>query len=121
MKNRITKVDDGTTAQIDPNNVLAARKAKCYNCKHASSAFKIAGKTHHQCNHPKHDKGFENGTLSPWDTLKEFYNSCNTHEFRYAIYEEAKKQLNEKLDADEQAAKEVLEQIQLSKQKINGN
>jgi len=58
------------------------KKAKCYNCKHASGAFKIANKTHHQCNHPKHKEGFENGTVSPWDTLQEFYNSCNTHEFK---------------------------------------
>lgn len=55
---------------------------KCYNCKHASSAFKIGGKTHHQCNHQKHEKGFESGELSPWDTLQEFYNTCDTHEFR---------------------------------------
>lgn len=85
MKNRSTKIDNGTNAQTDANTVLAAvptRKAKCYNCKHASSAFKIAGKTHHQCNHPKHKEGFKNGTLSSWDTLQEFYNSCNTHEFR---------------------------------------
>lgn len=58
------------------------KKAKCYNCKHASSAFKIAGKTHHQCNHPNHEAGFESGELSPWDTLQEFYNTCDSHEFR---------------------------------------
>ena len=57
-------------------------KPKCYNCKHASSAFKISGKTHHQCNHPKHEEGFKSGELSPWDTLQEFYNTCDTHEFR---------------------------------------
>lgn len=55
---------------------------KCYNCKHASQSFKIAGKTHHQCNHPKHEDGFKNGTLSPWDTLQEFHNTCDTHEFK---------------------------------------
>jgi len=44
--------------------------------------FKIAGKTHHQCNHPKHKEGFENGSLSPWDTLQEFYNTCQSHEFK---------------------------------------
>ena len=57
-------------------------KPKCYNCKHASSAFKIAGKTHHQCNHPKHEEGFKSGKLSPWDTLQEFYNTCETHELK---------------------------------------
>jgi hypothetical protein len=71
----------------DANRLLPAvpsRKPKCYNCKHASSAFKIAGKTHHQCNHPKHEAGFESGELSPWDTLQEFYNTCESHEFRQA-------------------------------------
>jgi len=61
-----------------------SKKPKCYNCKFASSAFKIAGKTHHQCNHPKHEEGFKSGELSPWDTLQEFYNTCDTHEFRQA-------------------------------------
>ncbi len=62
-------------------NTTKNKKPKCYNCKHASSAFKIAGKTHHQCNHPKHKKGLESGELSPWSTLQEFYNTCDTHEF----------------------------------------
>ena len=57
-------------------------KGKCYNCKHASMGFKIAGKTHYQCNHPKHDTEFESGELSPWDTLQEFYNTCESHEFK---------------------------------------
>lgn len=55
---------------------------KCYNCKHASEAFKIAGKTHHQCNHPKHHAGFESGALSAWDTLQEWYNTCESHELK---------------------------------------
>jgi hypothetical protein len=63
---------------------VPSNKPKCYNCKHASLAFKIGGKTHHQCNHPKHEKGFQSGELSPWDTLQEFYNTCDTHEFRKA-------------------------------------
>ena len=62
--------------------VVPSKKPKCYNCKHASVGFKIAGKTHHQCLHPKHNKGFESGELSAFDTLQEFYNSCDTHEFR---------------------------------------
>lgn len=58
-----------------------AKNAKCYNCKHASKGFKIAGTTYHQCNHKKHNNGFESGKLTAWDTLKEFYQSCDTHEF----------------------------------------
>lgn len=64
------------------NGIGATSKPKCYNCKFASSAFKIGNKTHHQCNHLKHKQGFENGTLSPWDTLQEFYNTCEDHEFK---------------------------------------
>ena len=65
-------------------NAVHSSKPKCYNCKHASSAFKIAGKTHHQCNHPKYESRFKSGELSPWDTLQEFYNTCESHEFRQA-------------------------------------
>ncbi len=56
-------------------------KPRCHNCKHASSAFKIAGKTHHQCNHIKHKYGLLSGEISAWDTLQEWYNTCDTHEF----------------------------------------
>jgi len=63
---------------------------KCYNCSHASSAFKIAGITHHQCTHPKHKEGFANGTLSPWDTLQEFYNTCEDHEIKNQQNENSK-------------------------------
>ena len=55
---------------------------KCYNCIYASSVFKIAGTTHHQCCHPKHDAGFKSGELSPWDTLQNWYNTCESHEFK---------------------------------------
>jgi len=61
------------------------KKPKCYNCKFASPAFKIANKTHHQCSHPKHDEAFERGELSPWDTLQEFWNTCESHEFKKEI------------------------------------
>jgi len=63
------------------------KKPKCHNCKHASSSFKIGNKTHHQCNHPKHEEGFNNGTLSPWDTLQEFYNTCESHEYKTLTHE----------------------------------
>ena len=62
--------------------VVRHASRKCFNCKHASNAFKIAGKTHHQCCHPKHEAGFESGELSAWDTLQEWYNSCESHELR---------------------------------------
>lgn len=57
-------------------------KAKCHNCKHASGAFKVGNKTHHQCNHIKHKEGFESGELCAWDTLQEWYNTCESHEYK---------------------------------------
>lgn len=57
-------------------------RAKCHNCKYSSSGFKIAGKTHHQCNHPKHEECFKSGELCAWDTLQEWYNSCESHVFK---------------------------------------
>ena len=57
------------------------KNPKCHNCKHASGGFKIAGSTHHQCIHPKHQPGFESGELSAWDTLRTFYDTCESHEF----------------------------------------
>ena len=76
MKNETSKTEQPCTIQ----NVV--RSAKCHNCKHSSTGFKIAGNTHHQCNHPKHEEGFKSGELSPWDTLQEWYNSCESHEFK---------------------------------------
>lgn len=55
---------------------------KCYNCKHASDPFKIAGKTHVRCCHKKNEKGLLSGELSPWDILQEFSNKCEDHEFK---------------------------------------
>jgi hypothetical protein len=57
---------------------------KCFNCKHASEAFTIGSMTHHQCLHPKHEDGLKGGTISPWDTLKEFHDTCESHEFKTA-------------------------------------
>lgn len=57
-------------------------KKKCYNCKYASARFKIGDMTHHQCCHPKHVQGIQEGTLSAYDTLREFYNTCESHEFK---------------------------------------
>jgi len=54
------------------------------------------------------------------EKARELFEKATTDEMK-AIFEEAKKQLNEKLDADEKSAKELLAGIELSKQKINGN
>lgn len=54
---------------------------KCYNCKHAGRQFKILGKTHLHCEHPKYPEADkESGKISPYDTLMEFWNTCEDHE-----------------------------------------
>jgi len=54
------------------------------------------------------------------EKARELFEKATTDEQK-AIFEEAKAQLNKKLDDDEKAAKELLAGIELSKQKINGN
>ena len=61
---------------------METNKAKCHNCKHASKAFKIADNTHHQCNHIKHKEGLESGEITAWDTLQNWYSTCESHEFK---------------------------------------
>ncbi len=72
-----------TKTDIVSNSQLSSvPKPKCHNCKHASPAFKVGKKTYHQCNHIKHKSGMLSGEISAWDTLQEWYNTCDTHEFR---------------------------------------
>src|SRR5690606_801300 len=48
---------------------------------HAGQQFKIAGKTHLHCEHPKYPEADkESGKISPYDTLMEFWNTCNDFE-----------------------------------------
>ena len=56
------------------------KKDKCWNCKHASSRFQIADKTHYSCLHPKHKEELRSGELSPWDMLRYWYDTCDSHE-----------------------------------------
>ena len=57
-------------------------KRKCYNCKYAGTAFKLGGLTHQHCEHPKYKEQFDKGTLSPYDTLNKFSDTCENHEFK---------------------------------------
>ena len=62
---------------------LGKKKAKCYNCKHSGTTFKISKVTHQHCEHPKYTREmFESVELSPWDTLCTFSDTCDDHEFR---------------------------------------
>jgi len=59
------------------------KKAKCYNCKFKSPAFKIANLTHHHCYSPTYQKQHEDGNSpSPWETLRVFSYTCDEHEFK---------------------------------------
>lgn len=58
------------------------KKRKCHNCKFGGHQFRIGKLTHLHCNHPDYDVDINNGTLSPWDTLRVFSDGCNEHQFR---------------------------------------
>lgn len=59
---------------------------KCYNCKFAGKSFKIAGKTHMHCEHPKQDEEFKsNPNFSAWDTLRVFWNTCQDHKLKINV------------------------------------
>lgn len=51
-------------------------RKRCYNCKHGGDKFKIDKLTHLHCQHPKHDIP----DISPWDTLCEWWSSCDDWE-----------------------------------------
>ena len=77
----ITQIERVLVDTEDEINFKEWSKKKCSNCKHASKSFKITGKSHVYCNHPKHDEGIKICEISQWDTLQESSNSCDTHEF----------------------------------------
>jgi hypothetical protein len=48
--------------------------------------FKINGKSHLHCEHPSYTpERFLSGELSPWDTLMEFWDTCDKHQFKENI------------------------------------
>jgi len=56
----------------------------CNNCKFAGDKFRIEGLTHVHCENKKEypDKDLKSGKISPWETLREFWNTCNKHELK---------------------------------------
>ena len=38
--------------------------------------------TYLHCEHQKHIEGLENDTLTAWDTLREFWETCPDHELK---------------------------------------
>lgn len=74
-------------ALLAQNPLLAAvpnKKSKCYNCKFSSQQFKVSGKTHVHCQNEYlyPPVNFENGKLSAWDTLMQWWSTCDSHELR---------------------------------------
>lgn len=71
-------------AIVDEYHQHKPKPKKCYNCKHAGNSFKIAGKTHMHCCDEKqyNQEGFDKGDFTPWDTLREFWNTCENHEHK---------------------------------------
>ena len=60
------------------------QRNRCHNCKYASQTFKIGTKmTYLHCEHQKHIEGLENDTLTAWDTLREFWETCPDHELKH--------------------------------------
>ena len=59
-------------------------KPKCYNCIHASKAFKVANVTYNHCfNEELYPKEkWESGELTAWDSLQKFSDTCDKHEFK---------------------------------------
>ena len=60
------------------------KKKICHNCKHRGDYFKIPPlkpRTYHHCNHPDWAAKFKAGdNVSAWDTLNEFWDTCNKFE-----------------------------------------
>lgn len=62
---------------------LKGKRNRCCNCVFAGKMFKISGKSHLHCEHPSYtEEKFLSGEFSPWDTLKEFWNTCEKHELK---------------------------------------
>ena len=70
------RYDDGEEfAVVNPDTVHKVRRV-CGNCRHRGSQFKILKTNHYHC-------GLLIGEAkSPWDSLVEFYQTCNRHEFK---------------------------------------
>ena len=60
-------------------------RPRCHNCKFRGEYFRLSdsGINHCHCLHPKYEEQFKSGVqVSPWDTLKEFWQTCDDHQFK---------------------------------------
>lgn len=59
------------------------KRPRCYNCKFAGDQFRIAGMTNLHCERPGYREELEKaGELSPWETLREFWQTCENHQIK---------------------------------------
>jgi hypothetical protein len=60
-------------------------RKRCHNCIFAGEMFRIIGKGHLHCTHPNMDKPeswYDKESRSPWDSLREFWDTCDEHKFK---------------------------------------
>lgn len=59
-------------------------KPKCWNCKFAGDQFKVGTLTHVHCFEPTQypEERLEAGEVSPWETLREGWDTCSFHQFK---------------------------------------
>jgi len=70
--------------KLIPREGIIMQQKKCYNCKFATKQFKAGGMSHVHCQNETlyPSKDFENGKLSVWDTLMEWWGNCEKWEER---------------------------------------
>jgi hypothetical protein len=60
-------------------------KKICYNCKHSGTHFKLSDGTHMHCEHPSYEKEGKAGNLSPWETLRKWWDKCNNFKIKRSL------------------------------------
>lgn len=59
------------------------KKARCYNCVHSGTQFKLGKLTHLHCEHESYtQEDFDNVKFGVYDTLMVFNDACEKHEFK---------------------------------------
>ena len=58
-------------------------RLRCWNCKYVGDYFTTTSKmNNHHCKHPRFESLFLEGKLSVWDTLYEFWHTCEYHKLK---------------------------------------
>lgn len=66
---------------------MTRSKQKCYHCKFSGESFKVNGRVHFHCGNQElyPDADCISGKVSPWDTLKEWWDTCGKFEPKESI------------------------------------